>query len=131
MNRILSKTALSVSPSAWEKINNVLRSQNSKAFLFSAEGGGCNGYNYSLTTLGEKEYDTWQRKKIAPTKVEHESSQILIDPLSEMLLLGTHIDYVKEDYSSNIFESKFTFTQDKEIATSCGCGVSFSPKIVD
>ena len=30
---------------------------------------------------------------------EHEGSQILIDPLSEMLLLGTHIDYIKEDYS--------------------------------
>ena len=114
MNRILSKSALSVSPAAWEKIGNVLKTQKSEAFLFSAEGGGCNGYNYSLTTLAEEEYDTWKRKKIAPTKVEHEGSQILIDPLSEMLLLGTHIDYIKEDYSNNVFESKFTFTQDKE-----------------
>jgi len=129
MNRILSKAVLSVSPSAWEKIANVLKLQNSKAFLFSAEGGGCNGYNYSLTTMGDKEYNTWRRKKVAPTSVEYEGSHIMIDPLSEMLLLGTHIDYVKEDYSSNVFESKFTFTQDKEIATSCGCGVSFSPKI--
>ena len=45
-----------------------------------------------------------------------------------MYLLGTTIDYVKEDYSKNIFESKFVYIPDKDKATSCGCGVSFNPK---
>ena len=45
-----------------------------------------------------------------------------------MYLLGTTIDYVREDYSENIFESKFVYIPDKNMATSCGCGVSFTPK---
>ena len=48
--------------------------------------------------------------------------------MSEMLLLGTTIDYIKEDYNNQIYESKFIFTPRKELATSCGCGVSFSPR---
>ena len=46
-----------------------------------------------------------------------------------MFLLGTKIDYVNEDYSQGVYESKFIFEPDKDLATSCGCGVSFSPKI--
>ena len=45
-----------------------------------------------------------------------------------MFLIGTKIDYINENYSKNIFESKFIFTPDKNFATSCGCGVSFNPK---
>ena len=131
MNRIISKAVLSVSPSAWDKISSVLKLQDRKAFLFSAEGGGCNGYNYSLVTLDNKEYTSWCDRKIPPRSITHDGASIMIDPLSEMLLLGTHIDYIKEDYSANVFESKFTFSQDKEKATSCGCGVSFSPKIAE
>ena len=52
----------------------------------------------------------------------------MIEPMSEMLLLGTTIDYVHEDYSKNIFESRLIFTPQKDFATACGCGISFSPK---
>jgi Fe-S cluster assembly iron-binding protein IscA len=51
-----------------------------------------------------------------------------MDSLAELYLLGTTIDYVKEDYSKNIIESKFVYILDKNMATSCGCGVSFNPK---
>ena len=51
-----------------------------------------------------------------------------MDPLAELYLLGTTIDYVKEDYSKNIIESKFVYILDKNMANSCGCGVSFNPK---
>ena len=51
-----------------------------------------------------------------------------IDPMSEMFLLGTTIDYIEEDYQKGIYESKFVYKADKDIATNCGCGVSFSPK---
>ena len=46
-----------------------------------------------------------------------------------MYLIGTTIDYESEDFEKGRFESKFTFTPDKDFATSCGCGVSFNPKI--
>jgi iron-sulfur cluster assembly accessory protein len=131
MNKLLAKPVITVSKSAWDKMSSVLKAQNRRAFLFSAEGGGCNGYNYSLATVGDKEYKSLHEGKVRPIRIVDTNSSVLVDPLSEMLLLGTHIDYVPEDFSSNIFESKFTFTQNKDIATSCGCGVSFSPKMAD
>ena len=42
--------------------------------------------------------------------------------------MGTTIDFITEDYSKNIFENKFTFTPQKNLATSCGCGISFALK---
>ena len=33
--------------------------------------------------------------------------------MSEMLLLGTTVDFIEEDYSKNIFESRFIFTPEK------------------
>ena len=45
-----------------------------------------------------------------------------------MHLLGTTIDYINEDYKKGIYESKFYFEINKELMTSCGCGISFSPK---
>ena len=48
--------------------------------------------------------------------------------MCEIYLIGTTIDYQFEDVKKGIYDSKFIFTPDKKIATSCGCGVSFSPK---
>ena len=55
-------------------------------------------------------------------------SKGVIAPLSEIFLLGTTIDYIQEDYTKGIFENKFKFEINKENMTSCGCGISFSPK---
>ena len=60
--------------------------------------------------------------------ISEKNTKLYIDPLSELHLLGTSIDYVTEDFSSGEFESKFKFGINKELMTSCGCGVSFSPK---
>jgi Fe-S cluster assembly iron-binding protein IscA len=53
---------------------------------------------------------------------------VYVDPASEMFLLGTTIDYIKEDYSKGQFENKFIFEVDKELLSTCGCGTSFTPK---
>ena len=60
--------------------------------------------------------------------LKNNNTKLLVDPVSEFLLLGTTIDYIKEDYENNIFESKFIFKPDKDLATTCGCGISFNPK---
>jgi len=111
----------------------VLRDTNHYAFLFSAKGGGCNGFNYHLKAVNEVELTTLfgKNSKIPPTSYTHEDHTLFVDPMSEMILMGTTIDYVQEDYSKQIYESKFTFTPQKELATSCGCGVSFSPRNLD
>ena len=67
-------------------------------------------------------------KKRKPTAISNDDVTVYIDPLSELYLLGTTIDYVNQDYKKNIFESKFVFNVDKELLSTCGCGISFTPK---
>ena len=63
------------------------------------------------------------------TVLKKNNIKLVIDPMVEMYLLGTKIDYIYEDYNKSIFESKFIFEPDKNLASICGCGVSFAPKI--
>ena len=111
-----------------EKMASIITSNNSYAFMFSAKGGGCHGFNYSLETLNQKEYKDIMNETPKPTEIIDNQTRLIIEPQSEMLLLGTTIDYIKEDFSRQIFESKFIYTPIKEYATTCGCGISFSPK---
>ena len=137
IKRMLSKRMLStmkssviVTENAWNKISEINTKQKGN-FLFSATGGGCNGYNYKLNIIDNNEYDkiiSERKTKIKPTILKNNNSKILVDPLSEFLLIGTTIDYVNEDYSNGIFENKFIFIPDKTLASTCGCGTSFTPK---
>ena len=115
---------INVTKSAWSKMGQIIKSNTNYAFLFSVNSGGCNGFNYELSTIDKNEYNDL----VKPNILEYEDIKLAVDPLAEMYLLGTTIDYVKEDYSKNIFESKFVYIPDKDMATSCGCGVSFNPK---
>ena len=119
---------ITITQAAWSKINDVLKHKESFAFLFSATGGGCNGFNYNLETITRRQFDGFYKTKIPPSVVTNQNSKVIIDPISEMLLIGTTIDYIKEYYSNNIFENKFTFTPKKDFATTCGCGSSFTPR---
>ena len=60
--------------------------------------------------------------------VQDENNKIYVDPMAEIYLLGTTIDYLEENYEKGIYENKFKFTPAKDKGTTCGCGVSFSPK---
>ena len=97
---------INITKSAWSKLGQIIKAQGAQgtyAFLFSANSGGCNGFNYDLSTIDKEEFN----ELIKPNILEHEDIRFAVDPLAEMYLLGTTIDYVKEDYSKNIFESKF------------------------
>ena len=123
----LTKNPISITDNAWNKMTYILKNNN-YAFLFSAKGGGCNGFNYTLNTIDEKEFQELLDEKVSPTIIENNNTKLIIESSSLWLLIGTNIDYIKEDYSKNIFESKFIFTPKKELATTCGCGISFTPK---
>ena len=127
MNRLfstLAKSPINITNTAWKKIGDILTKSNAKGMLFSATGGGCNGFYYNFEIMNEDE----SKSKIKITCVEKDNSKVYIDPTSEMFLLGTTIDYIEEDYHKGVYESKFIYKADKDVATSCGCGVSFSPK---
>jgi iron-sulfur cluster assembly accessory protein len=127
MNKLFSsitKFPIIVTNNAWNKMEDILKIKKYKGFIFSATSGGCNGFNYNLKVLdiNKDKYNTY-------TTIKNNNVNILIEPISEIYLIGTTIDYVSEDFKNNIFENKFIFIPNKNIATSCGCGVSFNPKI--
>ena len=111
---------------AWKKIIEISTKKNTSGFIFSAKSGGCNGFNYNLQLLNKDIYKEIVNKE--PIILEKEKIKLVIDPLTEIFLLGTKIDYISEDYDKGIFESKFIFEPDKKLASSCGCGISFTPK---
>ena len=108
---------------------NCKKSNNSYGFLFGVNSGGCNGFNFQLELLKESDYHTIN--KLKPNILEYDNVKLYIDPMSEMYLIGTTIDYVNEDYSKGIFENKFIYNVDKKLASSCGCGVSFMPRNIN
>ena len=125
----IRKIPLTITKQAWDKMTYIKNSNKCYGFIFSAKGGGCHGFNYNLETINKKEYQNLMEEKPTPTELIEKDTRLIIEPQSEMLLLGTTIDYVMEDYSKQIFESKFIYTPLKDYATTCGCGISFSPKI--
>ena len=71
MIRLVPRIApIVVTENAWMKIRDVLGNRKEYvAFLFSAEGGGCNGFNYSLGAIKKDEVD----EIIAEWEENHES----------------------------------------------------------
>ena len=122
MNTIL------VTKNAWMKMSLIMNvSKNKYGFIYSASSGGCNGFNFELNLLEKNMYEDIIRQKFY-TVLNDNSTKLYVDPISEMYLLGTTIDYVHEDYKKGEFESKFKFDINKDIMTSCGCGISFNIK---
>ena len=123
-----SQNVIDITNNAWIKIIDIL-DNNKYGMIFSATTGGCNGFNYNLQVLDEDNYKKIITYRVKPSIIKNRRFNVYIDPLSEMFLLGTTIDYQNENYSKGIYESKFIFIPNKDKATSCGCGISFTPKI--
>jgi len=127
---------VTITKNAWDKLNKIrsrlsastadhfTKNDSNSRFLFSATSGGCNGFNYNLRLVDDEN----QLFDVKPTVIKKNHIHVIVDPMSEMMLFGTTIDYVSENFDKNIFESKFIFIPDKNTATTCGCGISFAPK---
>ena len=124
----LKKAGIQVTVNAWKKISEIMKQSNNKyGLLFSSSSGGCSGFNFELGLLDKKTYDSIIKLKYL-TVLTDVDAKVYVDPISEMHLLGTTIDYIKEDYSKGQFENKFIFEVDKDLLLTCGCGTSFTPK---
>jgi len=127
----LKKVGIQVTKNGWNKIREIIKQSNNKyGLLYSASSGGCSGFNFDLGLLDETTYKKMSKMKYLTVLTEPRSSitKVYVDPMSEMHLLGTTIDYITEDYSKGQFENKFIFEVDKELLSTCGCGTSFTPK---
>ena len=84
---------------------------NAVGVRVSVKSGGCAGMSYVM------EYS----KEVNPNDevIEDKGVRVYIDSAAVMYLLGTEMDYKKEDFSST-----FVFNNPNETER-CGCGESF------
>lgn len=123
----MAKNIINITQNAFQKMSFILKnSNNNVGFLFGITSGGCNGFNFNLNLMTDDELK--KISKMKPNIVEDKDVKVYVDPVAEMHLIGTTIDYVKEDINKGIFENKFVYKVDKKLASSCGCGVSFMPR---
>ena len=108
MNQIIK-----VSENAAEKIKEIMSKaeNNAVGVRVSVKSGGCAGMSYVMEYSNE----------INPNDevIEDKGVKIFIDSAAVMYLLGTEMDYKKEDFSST-----FVFNNPNETER-CGCGESF------
>ena len=109
----MSKQAITLSDRAAERVKEIM-DQSKEPIVgvrVGVSSGGCAGMSYVM------EY----AKKINPNDeiIEDKGVKVLIDPNAIMYLLGTEMDYKKEELSST-----FVFKNPNETER-CGCGESF------
>jgi len=109
----MSKQVITLSDRAAERVKQIMDSTKESVIglRVGVASGGCAGMSYVM------EY----AKEINPSDevIEDKGVKVLIDPKAIMYLLGTEMDYKKEEFSST-----FVFKNPNETER-CGCGESF------
>ena len=109
----MSKRVITLSDRAAERVKEIMASAKEPIIgvRVGVASGGCAGMSYVI------EY----AKKTNPNDeiIEDKGVKVLIDPKAIMYLLGTEMDYKKEELSST-----FVFKNPNETER-CGCGESF------
>ena len=104
---------IKLSENAANRIKEIMASAEKSALgvRVSVKSGGCAGMSYVM------EYS----KEINPNDevIEDKGVKVFIDSAAIMYLLGTEMDYKKEEFSSS-----FVFNNSNETER-CGCGESF------
>ena len=103
---------ISLSDRAAERIKEIMsKDQNSLGVRVGVKSGGCAGMAYIMEYAKEK--------KPNDEMIEDKGVKVFIDPAAVMYLLGTQMDYKKDQFSSS-----FVFNNPNETER-CGCGESF------
>jgi iron-sulfur cluster assembly protein len=104
---------IKLSDNAASRIKEIMSSaeKDSIGVRVSVKSGGCAGMSYVL----EYSKNVNSNDEI----IEDKGVKVFIDPAAVMYLLGTEMDYKKEEFSST-----FVFNNPNETER-CGCGESF------
>jgi len=109
----MNKQIISLSTNAANRIKEIMTNaeKNSIGVRVGVKSGGCAGMSYIM------EY----AKEINPNDeiIEDKGVKVFVDSGAIMYLLGTEMDYKKEQFSSS-----FVFKNPNE-SERCGCGESF------
>jgi len=109
----MTKQIITLSDNAAERIKEIMANaeDNSIGVRIGVKSGGCAGMTYIM------EYT----KEVNPNDelIEDKGVKVFIDSAAVMYLLGTEMDFKKEE-----FTSQFVFNNPNETER-CGCGESF------
>ena len=107
------KQAITLSNSAATRIKEIMSKdeKNSLGVRVGVKSGGCAGMSYVIEYAKEINSND--------EVIEDKGVKVFIDAGAIMYLLGTEMDYKKEEFSSN-----FIFKNPNETER-CGCGESF------
>ena len=109
----MMKQIITLSDNAAQRIKEIMSKAESNAVgvRVGVKSGGCAGMSYVM------EY----AKEINPSDeiIEEKGVKVFVDAAAVMYLLGTEMDYKKEEFSSS-----FVFNNPNE-SERCGCGESF------
>ena len=109
----MTKQIITLSDNAAHRIKEIMIKAESNAVgvRVGVKSGGCAGMSYIM------EYT----KEINPNDeiIEEKGVKLFVDPVAIKYLLGTEMDYKKEEFSSS-----FVFKNPNETER-CGCGESF------
>ena len=109
----MSQQVIKLSDNAASRIKEIMSKADNSAIgvRVGVKSGGCAGMSYMM------EYAKEVKKN--EEVIEDKGVKVFIDPSAIMYLLGTEMDYKKEEYSS-----QFVFKNPNETER-CGCGESF------
>ena len=109
----MSKQVITLSDRAAERVKEIIASSKEPivGVRVGVESGGCAGMSYVM----EYAKSTNPNDEI----IEDKGVKVLIDPKAIMYLLGSEMDYKKEELAST-----FVFKNPNETER-CGCGESF------
>jgi iron-sulfur cluster assembly accessory protein len=109
----MTSTQITVSDSAAKQIAVIIANEAKSTMLrVSVEGGGCSGFQYK--------FDLVQAREADDLAIEKKGITVLIDPVSQMYMEGSEIDFADE-----LIGAAFKINNPNATA-SCGCGTSFS-----
>jgi len=109
----MTKQIITLSDNAAQRIKQIMANTKDPSIgvRIGVKSGGCAGMSYVM------EYA--KSSKSNDEVIEDKGVKVLIDPSAVMYLLGTEMDYKKEELSST-----FVFKNPNETER-CGCGESF------
>ena len=109
----MNKQVIKLSDRAAERVKEIMAQakEPSIGVRVGVKSGGCAGMSYVM------EYA--KSSSLKDEVIEDKGDKVLIDPSAVMYLLGTEMDYKKEELSST-----FVFKNPNETER-CGCGESF------
>lgn len=110
---IPTKQAVILTQAAVDRVKELLQGKPDTAGLkVGVKQMGCNGMTYTLEYASEKaKFDE---------EVTQDGARVIIDSKAQMSLLGSEMDFVTDDLSS-----QFVFNN-PNIKGTCGCGESFN-----